>query len=43
MDVVGVIIDDLELVNEEVNDFEKNLLYVDCILYYIFMLLSVVF
>ena len=38
MDVAGVITDDLELVNEEVNDFEKNPSYADRILHYIFML-----
>ena len=41
MDVAGVITDDLELVNEEVNDFEKNPSYADRILHYIFMLPSV--
>lgn len=41
IDVAGVITDDLELVNEEVNDFEKNPSYADRILHYIFMLPSV--
>ena len=41
MDVAGVITDDLELVNEEVNDFEKNPSYADRSLHYIFMLPSV--
>ncbi|MEO2472925.1 glycerophosphodiester phosphodiesterase family protein, partial [Enterococcus faecalis] len=41
MDVARVITDDLELVNEEVNDFEKNPSYADRILHYIFMLPSV--
>ena len=41
MVVAGVITDDLELVNEEVNDFEKNRSYADRSLHYIFMLPSV--
>ncbi|KAJ82754.1 Glycerophosphoryl diester phosphodiesterase [Enterococcus faecalis NY9] len=39
MDVTGVITDNLELVN----NFEKNSTYTNRILYYIFMLPSVVF
>ena len=36
MDVAGVITDDLELVNEEVNDFEKirRMRIVFCIIFY---------